>query len=184
MKKKTILSVFIIFIIGLGELFSGGNYLKDRILKISFLINEREDYSRSDQIAIWLEKPDGTFVKTLFLSDYLSYGGYNDPEICSDWSSNTNWEEASEEEFDAVTGPTPQIGMVNLELICPRDQVPNGKYNIFIEVHLTGDFNELHSGMVRVSRKKYSDELQVSYRPGKHIKATHNILSDVHISLN
>ena len=184
MKKKAILSVLIFFIVGLGESMSRGFYAKGRVLNISFMVSMTGDYERSDQFAIWLEKPDGTFVKTLFLSDYLSYGGYNDPLICSDWSSNTNWTEASEEEFDAVTGPTPQIGEVNLELSIPRDQVPDGEYNIFIEVHLTDKFNELYSGLVQVSRKKFSNQLQVSYRPEKYTKATNDVLSDVRISLN
>lgn len=176
--------VIIVFIIGTGDLFSGGNFAKNRVLKVSFQMNEREEFERSDQLAIWLEKPDGTFVKTLFLSDYLSYGGFNDPLICSDWSSNTNWMETTEEEFDAVTGSTPQIGMVNLELKFPREVVPDGAYNIFIEVHLTGEFNELYSGNVEVSRKKFSNQLEVSYRPERHTKATYNVLSDVRVSLN
>ncbi len=184
MKKRAILAVIIVFIIGTGDLLSGGNYAKYRALKITFQMNEREEFERSDQLAIWLEKPDGTFVKTLFLSDYLSYGGFNDPLICTDWSSNTNWMETSEEEFDAVTGSTPQIGMVNLELKFPRDLVPNGTYNIFIEVHLTGEFNELYSGSVEVSKKKFSNQLEVSYKPERHAKATYDVLSDVWVSLN
>ncbi len=39
-----------------------------------------------NQHFLWLKKPDGTFAKTLFVSEYLSYGGYNHPEICPDWS--------------------------------------------------------------------------------------------------
>ncbi len=92
--------------------------------------------------------------------------------------------DASEEEFDAVTDSTPQIGEVQLELSFPRDQVPNGAYNIFIEVHLTEEFNELHSGLVQVSGKKFSTQLQVSYKPEKHINATYDVLSEVRVSLN
>ena len=65
-----------------------------------------------------------------------------------------------------------------------KDQVPDGEYNIFIEVHLTDKFNELYSGIVEISRKKFSNQLQVSYRPEKYTRATNDVLSDVRISLN
>ena len=155
------------------------------ILTVSFQMNEREGYPRSDQLVIWLEKPDGTFVKTLFVSDYLSYGGYNDPEICPGWTTKTDWEEASQEEFDAITGATPSIGLVNLELTCSSELVPKGDYHIFIEVHLTADYNELYSGLVKVSRRKrYSNQLLVSYKPEKYARATYDVLSNVQVSIN
>jgi len=184
MKKNRVLSVFMAFIIGLGIFIPGCNQNREWILNVSFQLNELEDYPRSDQLVIWLEKPDGTFVKTLFVSEYLSYGGYNDFDICPDWSSNTDWEEASQEEFDAVTSATPSIGLVKMKFTCPNEQVPKGEYNIFIEVHLTADYNELYSGLVRVSGRKYSNQLLVSYKPDKYVKATYDVLSDVYISLN
>jgi hypothetical protein len=184
MKKITILSVFIVLLFGLTAMFSGSGQPKERHINLSFLINKREGYPRSDQLVVWLEKPDGSFVKTLFLSDWLSYGGYNDAEVCPDWSSKTDWESASQEEFDAVTGATPRVGSVNLDLVCSSDEVPNGKYYIFVEVHLTGEYNELHSGKIRLSRRKTSHRLEVSYVPGKYPKAMHDVLSDVYVNLN
>jgi len=184
MKKNRILSVFVAFIIGLWIFIPGCNQTREWILTVSFQLNNLENYPRSDQLVIWLEKTDGTFVKTLFVSEYLSYGGYNDSDICPDWSSNTNWEEASQEEFDAVTSATPSIGLVQMEFICSNEQVPKGEYNIFIEVHLTADYNELYSGKVKVSRRKYRNQLLVSYKPDKYAKATYDVLSNVQTSLN
>jgi hypothetical protein len=184
MKKNTIISVFVILLMVLGIFFPGCNRSREWILSVSFQLNELEDYTRSDQLVIWLEKPDGTFVKTLFVSEYLSYGGYNHPEICPSWATKTNWEEASQEEFDAVTSATPSIGSVNMELVCSNEQVPKGKYFIFVEVHLTADYNELYSGPVKVSGRKFNNQLQVSYQPDKYTNATYDVLSNVQISLN
>ena len=147
------------------------------------MMNEREEYPRSDQLVIWLEKPDGTFVKTLFVSEYLSYGGYNDPDICPDWSSNTNWEEVSEAEFDALTGATPKIGIVQIEVVLLKEEVPRGDYNIFTEVHLTADYNELYTGKIRISRRDATSQLEVSYRPERYHAATYDILSDLRVSV-
>jgi hypothetical protein len=183
MKNKVIIISWI-FLLGLGALFPGCNRTREWILDISFQLTEMEGYPRSDQLVIWLEKPDGTFVKTLFVSEYLSYGGYNDPEICPSWSTKTNWEEASQEEFDAVTGATPSIGLVNMALSFTSEVVPRGEYNIYIEVHLAADYNELYSGLVKVSGRKFNNNLTVSYNPEKYHKATYDVLSDVRISLN
>lgn len=184
MKKIRILSVFIAFTFALGLFAPGCNQTREWILNVSFQLNELEDYPRSDQLVIWLEKPDGTFVKTLFVSEYLSYGGYNHPEICPDWTTKTNWEEASQEEFDAVTSATPSIGLVNLELTCSNEEVPKGEYRIFMEVHLMADYNELYSGLVRISGRKCNKQLLVSYTPDKYPKATYDALNNVQVSLN
>lgn len=164
-----------------GVIISGCDASRERMLDISFVMNELEDYPRSDQLVIWLETLDGTVIKTLFVSEYLSYGGYNDPEICPDWSSNTDWEAVSEAEFDALTGATPSIGPVHMEVSLSGDQVPKGEYNLFVEVHLTADYNELYSGQIRLSRKENSTLLEVSYKPERYHGATYEVLSDVRV---
>jgi len=185
--KKHIIQILIFLTLGaFAVITSGCDALtsNNTILDISFQMNEREEYPRSDQLVIWLEKPDSTFVKTLFISEYLSYGGYNEPDICPDWSSNTNWEKVSQEEFDASTGATPSIGPVQMKINLSKTHVPEGEYIIFIEVHLTADYNELYSGKINVSSKKTSTLLKVSYIPEKYPDASYNILSDVRINIH
>jgi len=183
--KKSLIRLLILLTAGfIGATVPGCDVTGDRILDISFMMNEQEGYPRSDQLVIWLEKPDNTFVKTLYVSEYLSYGGYNDPEICPDWSSNTNWEEASEEEFDAVTAATPSIGPVHMEIPLTGDQVPKGEYIVYVEIHLTADYNELYSGGIRFSRKEESSLLEVSYKPERYHDATYDVLSDVRITVH
>jgi len=72
----------------------------------------------------------------------------------------------------------------NMEFACSNEEVPKGEYRIFIEVHLTADYNELYSGKVKVSRRKYNNQLRVSYKPEKYTRATYDVLSSVQISLN
>ena len=172
---KAALAVVIILLTGFGG-------AKNRKFDISFKLNDIQSFVPSNQIAIWLETTDSSFVKTLFLSDYLSYGGYNIREICYDWSSKTKWDEVSKEEFDAVTSATPGIGDVKLKLECPVSLVPDGKYLIFIEVHLVDEYNELYKGELTISGKKSVSDLEVIYRPGKYPKKTEgDILSAVRV---
>lgn len=186
MMRKITIQLMILLTVGSSAVIISGCGLlasRDKIINVSFQLNESENYPRSDQLVIWLEKPDGTFVKTLFVSEYLSYGGYNDPDICPDWSSNTLWEEVSEEEFDALTGATPSIGLVEKNLSLSDEQLPRGDYVVFVEVHLTADFNELYSGNIRVSGRKSEAHLEASYKPEKYHKASYDVLSDVRISV-
>ena len=172
---KVALAAVIILLTGFGG-------AKNRKFDISFNLNDIQSFVPSNQIAIWLETTDSSYVRTLFLSEYLSYGGYNIPEICNGWSSKTKWDEVTKEEFDAVTSATPRVGNVKIKLECPASLVPGGKYLIFIEVHLVNEYNELYSGELTISGKKSVADLQVIYKPGKYPKKTEgDILSNVRV---
>ncbi len=139
----------------------------------------------SYQVAIWLEKLDGEYVKTLFVSDYLSYGGFNIPDICPDWAKKAQWADAPQEMVDAVTQATPDIGKVLFEFDIPKSGVPNGEYRYFIEIHITEDYNELYSGNIEIKDGGNGSisEAVVTYIPKKHPKAS-GILSNVEVRYN
>ena len=48
----------------------------------------------SYQTTIWLEDDNGKLLKILFVSDYLSYGGFVHPMICPTWAKQADWENA------------------------------------------------------------------------------------------
>jgi hypothetical protein len=182
MIRKSSGFTLVIILIVISVLSSGSAGAKNRKFQISFHLNDIQSFVPSNQVAIWLETTDSSFVKTLFLSEYLSYGGYNIPEICYDWSSKTKWEEATKEEFDAVTSATPGIGDAELKLVCPVNLIPDGKYLIFIEIHLVNEYNELYMGELTLSGKKSISNLQVRYRPDRYLKKTEgDMLSNVKV---
>ena len=154
-----------------------GKPLKKR-LEVSFHLKQFENIEPSYQMTIWLEKPDGTYAKTLFVTDYLSYGGFNLKEICSDWQKRIDWRTVSIEETDAVTGATPDTGAVTLTFDASKKNIPPGEYNFFIEVHLLEDYNELYSGNISISQENSESSASVKYIPEKHPEAG-DILSDV-----
>ncbi|NOY97378.1 MAG: DUF2271 domain-containing protein, partial [Chlorobi bacterium] len=140
----------IILIIALLPAF-GCSLPENSRLEFSFHVNEVEGAMPSYQVAIWLEKLDGEYVKTLFVSDYLSYGGFNVEGVCPIWVNKSQWGKATQEMVDAVTQATPDIGSnVILEFDIPKSEVPNGEYKYFIEIHITEDYNELYSGNIEI----------------------------------
>ncbi len=163
--NKLTLIVLIIILAG----FSEG---KNRKFEFRFHLQDIQSFVPSYQMAIWLETPDSNYVRTLFLSEYLAYGGYNLPEICHEWSSKAKWGEVTQDEFDAVTAATPSVGDVELKLKCDATLVPEGKYLVFVEVHLADEYNELYGAELEISRKKSATELNVKYIPGIYPKKT------------
>jgi hypothetical protein len=177
--KSIVNKITLIALIVLLTGFSGG---KNRKFEFRFHLQDIQSFVPSNQMAIWLETPDSSYVKTLFLSEYLSYGGYNLPEICYEWSSKAKWDEVTQEEFDAVTAATPSVGDVELNLKCPADLIPVGKYLVFIEVHLVDEYNELYSAELEITGKKSTMDLVVKYVPGKYPKKTEgDILKGVQV---
>lgn len=165
-----------VFITSCGE--------KKNTVELSFQLNKIEAFTSSDQMVVWLEKTDKTFVKTLFICDYLAYGGYVLTSICPSWSGRENWKVVEKDEFDAVTGATPIQGAVKFEFEFEKKDIPNGEYNIFIEVHLAEEYNELYSGTLDFSDAEYNTELKVNYIPIQHPQTSGVLLSDVKVICN
>jgi len=151
---------------------------KKRELEFTFHVNNKIGIQPSYQMAIWLEKPDGTYIKTLYISDYVSFGGFNHKEICPEWNIKSNWAQVSSDVVDAVTGATPMTGDLTLSFKCQKKQIPPGPYKYFIEVHLLEDYNELYSGEILIGKEDTESTPEVKYIPKKHSKAG-DILSDI-----
>lgn len=152
-------------------------------LNISFEVKQKDGIQPSYSTAIWLEKPNGELVKTLFISEYLSLGGFNDSKSCTDWAKKSNWALTPRTEADAVTGATPMIGSRDFDFRFSKGEIPPGRYKYFIEVHLMETYNELYSGDIDVPCMAAESETQVTYLPEKHPKAG-DILSSVKVGCN
>ena len=121
-------------------------------LQINFQFNKAEgDIEPSYQTAIWLEDIEGHYVKTLFLSEYLSYGGYNDSTICPAWNSQSDWDNAPMEAYDAVTRATPPLGEHLYQFGLDSLDLTPGDYFCNIQVHLIEDYNILFKNKLDIS---------------------------------
>ena len=174
------LFIIVLFIAGCNsEVFKS----KKRSLNISYHVNKKDSIQPSYQVAIWLESPDGAYVKTLFVSEYLSYGGFFIPTICPEWSVKACWDKVTKEEFDAATGATPLVGDRSFEFNCFEKQIPVGKYKYMIEVHIIEDFNELYTGEIEIGDEEDESEARVTYLPEKQPEAS-DILTQVKVKYN
>jgi len=148
------------------------------MIEISFLYNKAEGVVPSYQIAIWLESEKGEYVKTLFVSEYLSGGGFDHGDVCPDWAKQAHWEKAEESEFDAATRPTPPIGARTLKFECEKWGIAPGAYRYCVQAHIVEKYNILYRGRITIGQGAAEAVGEVLYSPGKHPLAA-DILYDV-----
>jgi hypothetical protein len=147
-------------------------------LEISFLFNKAEGIVPSYQVAVWLETKAGKYVKTLFLSEYLSGGGFGHGDVCPDWAKQADWEKADESEFDAATRPTPPIGERTLKIDCQKRGIAPGTYRFCVQAHIVEKYNILYRGTIEVGGQPSEAAGEAFYSPAKHPQAA-DILSNV-----
>ena len=116
--------ISMVFIMACGE--SGPKPAKGS-LEISFTFDKPKDVEPSYCAAIWLEDMDGNYVRSLLVTEYLSYGGYNDSTICPRWRSGADWDNVTDDEFDTVTQATPSVGSHVMTFACEDHHLMTGQ---------------------------------------------------------
>ncbi len=154
----------------------------DRMLKISFKLEDVDpdlNLVPSYQTAVWLENPADDTLTTLYVSEYLSYGGFNDSTICPLWSKRADWGNAPSELFDLVTAATPPLGeeksiLVNFD----EKNIPPGRYRFNVQVHVIEKYNILAQGEFVAAKDSVAHTAEISYLPQSYPGAE-DILTDV-----
>ena len=146
-------------------------------LEISFTFDKPQDIEPSYCAAIWLEDMNGQYVRSLFVTEYLSYGGYNDSTICPEWSTGADWDNVTDDEFDTVTQATPPVGSHTLTFACEDHHLMTGQYKYFVQTHVIEELNVLYSGVIELG-KENSDRAEME-RISAHLNVSPNTLSNV-----
>ena len=148
------------------------------LLEISFQFNDPDSFDPSFQLAVWLES-EADSIHTLFVSEYLSYGGYNDTTICPHWSKQADWDHSTDEEFDAVTRATPPLGANTLSFDLDTLNLQPGNYQLWMQTHVEAETNVLVSSDLNFREPFASQPEPVAEPPNP---ATRQVLTDVQIS--
>ena len=140
------------------------------ILEIRFNLNPsaNQDIEPSYQTVIWLEDEHGRYVKSLLVSEYLSYGGYTKPEICPDWSRTAQWDRITEKELDAVTSATPPVEANVMAFDCRKKNLRAGVYRYCVQTHIVEQDNILYTGMIEIGGKDNENIAEADPAPRRH----------------
>ena len=137
-----------------------GKSAKTNTLVVSF------DYQKqagpgSNQYAVWIEDAQGNVVKTLFVTSYTTKGrarqgeepmrGYvKRPNCVPTWVRTAKAAEQTDQQLDAFTGATPQVGGTQTFTWDFPDQqgnaVKNGTYKVLVEATLYQASDIVYSG--------------------------------------
>jgi Predicted periplasmic protein (DUF2271). len=137
-----------------------GKSAKAKTLVVSF------DYQKqagpgSNQYAVWIEDAQGKVVKTLFVTSYTTKGrtrqgeepvrGYvKRPNCVPTWVRTAKAAEQTDQQLDAFTGATPQVGGTQTFTWDFTDQqgkaVKKGTYKVFVEATLYQASDIVYSG--------------------------------------
>jgi len=175
MKKVTLLSLIICFFCCAPDPSKPAK----GFLEISLTLNQVKEIQPSYQTAIWLEKEDGRYVTSLYVSEYLSYGGYHDSTICTSWSKKSHWSAMPQSVFDQVTGATPELENRVFRFSCQAYAIPAGLYHFKVQTHLVEKYNVLYEGTIKIGGKQLEKIGRVSYIPSRHPQAGVDALSEV-----
>jgi len=139
-------------------------------LEITLHLNpaDTDAFQPSYQTVIWLETLEGDYVRSLFVSEYMSYGGFMLPEVCPRWHAKSNWEQNYEEEMDAVTSATPGLNETVLTFDCAKLEISPGVYRYCVQTHIVEDYNILYSGEIRIGGEENASAAEVTYTPSEH----------------
>ncbi len=141
-------------------------------ITVSFLYMPPSQIEPSYHTAIWLEDSSGALVKTLFVSHDLSSTEFKMGEACPDWIKQSHWETAPRSQVDAVTGPTPHVGSGLFSFDVAQIGIPAGTYRFKFQVHITENYNVLHTGELTIGTSPHTARLEVLYSPSKPPGAT------------
>ena len=150
----------------------------DEFIAISYELNQTPGVAPSYQTVVWLEDANGVYLKSVLVSEYLAYGGYRKPKICSIWSRISNWAGVSRSEFDAVTAATPDIGENTVIIDCKEQNLSPGVYYYCVQTHIIEDYDILYRGRIEIGKENVKSVAKVEYIPGK-CEGAENALGDV-----
>jgi len=132
-------------------------------IHVSFLYMPPGEVHPTYHTAIWLEDAQGTLVKTLYVTNELSSSEYMMGEACPDWIKQAHWDTADKAVVDAVTGPTPNVGVGALAFDLGAIGVAEGAYQFKFQVHITEKYNVLYTGKLNAGASRQDLTLEVLY---------------------
>ncbi|HGY57404.1 MAG TPA: DUF2271 domain-containing protein [Caldithrix abyssi] len=115
-------------------------------LEFSFELNKKAwyytNFGEPPQIAIWLEYPDSTYYRTVWVTRRAGKnkwkGKIHCPVALPYWDSRrTSKKDDKKEKIDAISAATPKAGSFKVITNVP----PNSRWLYYIEVNASGDFN-------------------------------------------
>lgn len=121
----------------------------------------------SNQFAVWVEDSFGNYVKTIFVTDFTVFGGFETREdSVPEWVDKSGIRNGTGENLDAVSGATPQTGTEEYMWACIDeygDAVPEGEYKILVEGTVKEESRVIYTAEITVGNKAMTAQAEPEY---------------------
>jgi hypothetical protein len=126
----------------------------------------------SNQYAIWIEDEKGSFVRTLFATNFVAKkaGWKNRPQTVPTWIRAAGVGDLPQKELDAISGATPGSGSykVDWDLRDSKGQlVASGRYRYLIEGNIYWEKRVVWSGIIAVGNQAQLSQAAPVYSPNE-----------------
>ena len=138
-------------------------------LRVGFNFAPLDQYS-SNQVAVWIEDPNGTYIDTVYVTRFTSAGGMiKRPNSLPTWVERSKWDPNDVERVHAVTQATPtQSGPLAVVWDCTDEKgqpVPAGDYVYLVETNIDGDNLIIWRGSFTVGGAEMQAPATAEYLP-------------------
>ncbi|MFC1541860.1 DUF2271 domain-containing protein [Candidatus Latescibacterota bacterium] len=170
-------------LLGLGEQ-SGMQAVSGKV-SIGFTLS-RISGPGSNQYAIWIEDESGQYIRTLFVTDYMTRrnGWKVRQQSMVNWVRTADLNNMSQQNIDAMSSATPQAGTqtVAWDLTDASGKpVGAGVYVYKIEACLLMENNVLWTGEIRVGGARQTSQPEVIYYPKTAADLGRTLISNIAI---
>ena len=127
----------------------------------------RQSGAASNQFAVWIEDPQGQYVKTLYATRYTANGGWKvRPSSIPVWVRKSGLSSLTGAQVDAITGATPRNGNLTYTWDGTDSRgaaVSAGNYVIVLEGTLRWENQVQYRAQIRLGQGPAVPEVSVDY---------------------
>ena len=136
------------------------------VAELSFSFTRQSGFS-TNQFAVWIEDPQGRYIKTLYATNFTASGGWKKRKTSIPmWVKRSGVADMPKTEIDGLTGATPKTGSLTYGWDGKDSQntaLPPGDYVIYLEGTLRGENQVIYRSAVRIGQGPSSPEVTVEY---------------------
>lgn len=128
------------------------------------------DQKSSNQVVVWIEDQNGTYIDTVYVTRFTSAGGLlKRPNSLPTWVQKSRWDPNDVERVHAVTQATPtQKGPLAVAWDCTDEKgqpVPAGNYVYLVETNIDGENRIIWRGSFTVGGPEMQAPATAEYLP-------------------
>ena len=127
----------------------------------------RQTGSGSNQFAVWVENSEGSYVTTLFATNFTASGGWQRRATSLPlWVKQSGISEMDAAQTDAFTGATPDSGSLTYRWDGTDSRgvaIPAGNYVLFLEGTLRGENQVVYRAPIQIGRGTVEAQVNVEY---------------------